>query len=87
MAWTLEFTKHALKDAVKLKRAGMWKKAEELLGVLEENPFKNPPPFERLIGDLHGIFSRRINIQHRLTYTVDEETRTVRVSRMWTHYE
>lgn len=87
MAWTLEFTKHALKDAVKLKRAGMWKKAEELLGVLEKNPFENPPPFERLIGDLDGIYSRRINIQHRLTYTVDEETRAVRVLRMWTHYE
>ncbi len=87
MAWTLEFTKHALKDAVKLKRAGMWKKAEELLGVLEENPFENPPPFERLIGDLHGIYSRRINIQHRLTYTVFEEIQTIRVLRMWTHYE
>lgn len=87
MIWTLEFTKHALKDAVKLKRAGMWKKAQELLGVLEENPYENPPPFERLIGDLNGIFSRRINIQHRLTYTIDEEDRMVRVLRMWTHYE
>lgn len=87
MAWTLEFTKHALKDAVKLRRAGMWKKAEELLGIVEENPFENPPPFERLIGDLHGIYSRRLNIQHRLTYTVNKDTRKVRVLRMWTHYE
>jgi len=87
VAWTLEFTKHALKDAVKLKRVGIWKKAGELLDVLEKNPFENPPPFEKLIGDLHGIYSRRINIQHRLTYTVFEETRTVRVLRMWTHYE
>lgn len=87
MIWKLEFTKHALKDAVRLKRAGIWKKAGELLDVLEKNPFENPPPFEKLIGDLHGIYSRRINIQHRLTYTVFEETRTVRVLRMWTHYE
>jgi len=87
VGWTLEFTKHALRDAVKLKRAGMWKKAGELLGILEENPFENPPPFEKLIGDLNGIYSRRINIQHRLTYTVFEETRTVRILRMWTHYE
>ncbi len=87
MIWKLEFTKHSLKDAVKLKRPDLWKKAEELLSILEENPFQNPPPFEKLIGDLQGIYSRRINIQHRLTYTVFEETRTVRILRMWTHYE
>ncbi len=87
MIWKLEFTKHALKDAVKLKRANLWKKAEELLSVLEKNPFENPPPYEKLIGDLHGIYSRRINIQHRLTYTVFEEIQTVRILRMWTHYE
>ncbi len=87
MVWKLEFTKHALKDAVKLKRANLWKKAEELIGILEKNPFENPPPFEKLIGDLHGIYSRRINIQHRLTYTVKEANRTVRILRMWTHYE
>ena len=87
MIWKLEFTKHAFKDAVKLKRTNLWKKAEELLSVLENDPFQNPPPFEKLIGDLQGIYSRRINIQHRLTYTVFEETGTVRVLRMWTHYE
>ena len=87
MTWKLEFTKHAFKDAVKLKRANLWKKAEELLSILEKNPFENPPPYEKLIGDLQGIYSRRINIQHRLTYTVFEEDQTVRVLRMWTHYE
>lgn len=87
MIWKLEFTKHALKDAVKLKKSELWKKAEGLLSILEENPFQNPPPYEKLIGDLQGIYSRRISIQHRLTYAVFEETQTVRILRMWTHYE
>jgi Txe/YoeB family toxin of toxin-antitoxin system len=85
--WTLEFTKQSLKDAVKLKRAGLWKKAEKLLAIIEHDPFQNPPPFEKLIGDLAGAYSRRINIQHRLVYTVFEEKKIVRVLRMWTHYE
>lgn len=87
MIWKLEFTKPAFKDAVKLKRSNLWKKAEELLGILERNPLENPPPYEKLIGDLQGIYSRRINIQHRLTYTVFQEDQTVRILRMWTHYE
>lgn len=87
MNWTLEFTKQAVKDTTKLKRANLWKKAEKLLTVLENNPFQNPPPFEKLIGDLAGAYSRRINIQHRLVYTVFEEAKIVRVLRMWTHYE
>ena len=87
MNWTLEFTKQSLKDAIKLKRAGLWKKAEKLLTVIENDPFQNPPPFEKLIGDLTGAYSRRINIQHRLVYTVFDEAKIVRVLRMWTHYE
>ena len=87
MDWTLEFTKNSLKDAVKLKRAGLWKKAEKLLTVLENNPFQNPPPYEKLIGDLAGAYSRRINIQHRLVYAAFEKRKIVRVLRMWSHYE
>ena len=87
MGWTLEFTKQSLKDAIKLKRANLWKKAERLLIIIENNPFQNPPPYEKLIGDLEGAYSRRINIQHRLVYAVFEEQKTVRVLRMWTHYD
>ncbi len=87
MTWALEFTKQSLKDAIKLKRAGLWKKAEKLLTIIENDPFQNPPPFEKLIGDLAGAYSRRINIQHRLVYNVFEEAKIVRVLRMWTHYE
>lgn len=87
MNWTLEFTKTALKDAVKLKNAGLWKKGEKLLSVVEDNPFQNPPPYEKLIGDLSGAYSRRINLQHRLVYAVYEKEKIVRVLRMWTHYE
>jgi toxin YoeB len=87
VSWTLEFTKQSLKDAVKLKRSNLWKKAENLLTALEENPFQNPPPFEKLIGDLDGAYSRRINIQHRLVYTIIEAEQTVRILRMWTHYD
>lgn len=85
--WELVFTKQALKDAKKLSSAGLREKAEELLEILQENPFQNPPPYEKLIGDLAGAYSRRINIQHRLVYQVIQEARTVKVLRMWSHYE
>jgi len=85
--WRLVFTKQARKDAKKVAAAGFRDKAQALLDVLAEDPFKSPPPFEKLVGDLTGAFSRRINIQHRLVYQVLKEDRTVKVLRMWTHYE
>jgi Txe/YoeB family toxin of toxin-antitoxin system len=85
--WKLVFTKAAQKDARNLSAAGLRSKAEELLAILAEDPFRSPPPFEKLLGDLAGAFSRRINIQHRLVYQVLPELRTVKVLRMWTHYE
>ena len=87
MSWQLVYTKQANKDAKKLSSAGLKKKAEELLDVLRKNPFQNPPPFEKLVGDLTGAYSRRINIQHRLVYQVLPEIKTVKVIRLWTHYE
>ena len=87
MSWAIVFTKHAQKDAPKLASAGVKAKAQELLAVLKDNPFQNPPPYERLVGDLSGAYSRRINIQHRLVYEVFAQEKTVRVLRMWTHYE
>ena len=87
MTWQLVYSKQALKDAKKLKAAGMKPKAEELLAVLAKDPFQNPPPFEKLIGDLAGAYSRRINIHNRLVYEVFTKQKTVRVLRMWTHYE
>ena len=87
MSWRLVFSKQAQKDAKKLAAAGLRRKAEELLQVLRENPFKTPPPYEKLIGDLTGAYSRRINIQHRLVYQVYEDAVVVKVLRMWTHYE
>lgn len=87
MSWQVVFAKHALKDAKKLAASGLKPKALELLAILERDPFQNPPPHEKLVGDLAGAYSRRINIQHRLVYEVFSETRTVRVLRMWTHYE
>ena len=87
MSWQVVFAKHALKDAKKLAASGLKLKALELLAILELDPFQNPPPYEKLVGDLAGAYSRRINIQHRLVYEVFTETRTVRVLRMWTHYE
>lgn len=87
MSWRLVFTKQAQKDAPKLASAGLREKTENLLGVLSENPYQNPPPFEKLVGDLAGACSRRINIQHRLVYEVIEAQRVVKVLRMWTHYE
>lgn len=85
--WRVVFTKQAQKDAKKLAAAGLRAKAERLLAALREDPYQNPPPFEKLVGDLAGFYSRRINIQHRLVYQVDESARTVKVLRLWTHYE
>ena len=85
--WQLVYTKQAQKDAKKLDRSALRPKAQALLDVLAKNPFQVPPPFEKLRGDLTGAFSRRINIQHRLVYQVLPEIRTVKVIRMWTHYE
>ncbi len=87
MNWRVVFAKHAVKDARKLAESGLKPKAAELLALLAEDPFQSPPPFEKLVGDLAGTYSRRINIQHRLVYEVFYEQRTVRVLRMWTHYE
>lgn len=87
MSWQLVFTKQAQKDAKKLSSAGLRPKAEVLLEVLRKNPFQNPPPYEKLVGDLAGACSRRINIQHRLVYQVLQEIKTVKVIRLWTHYE
>jgi toxin YoeB len=85
--YQLLYTKAAQKDAKKLSEAGLKDKASQLLEVLAENPFQNPPPYEKLIGDLVGAYSRRINIQHRLVYQVLAEEKIVKVLRMWTHYE
>ena len=87
MSWQLVFTKQAQKDAKKLAGAGLRQKAEELLRTVGENPFQTPPPYEKLVGDLAGAYSRRINIQHRLIYEVLKEKNTVKVLRLWTHYE
>jgi len=87
VSWALAFTKDAQKDAKKLKAAGLKPKAEALLALLARDPFANPPPYEKLVGDLAGACSRRINIQHRLVYQVVQAARTVKVLRMWTHYE
>jgi toxin YoeB len=85
--WTLFFTKEAEKDSKKLKQASLKDKAESLLRVIELNPLQNPPPFEKLVGDLQGLYSRRITIQHRLVYQVLQDEQAVKVLRMWTHYE
>jgi toxin YoeB len=85
--WRLLYTRQARKDAKKLTAAGLRPKAQELLDVLAADPFQAPPPFEKLVGDLSGAYSRRINIQHRLVYQVLAEERAVKVLRMWTHYE
>lgn len=87
MSWKLVYTKQAQKDAKKLVQSGLKSKAQVLLDVLTENPWQNPPPYEKLRGDLTGACSRRINIQHRLVYQVIDEIKTVKVLRMWTHYE
>ena len=85
--WRLVFAKRAQKDAKKVAAAGLRDKAQALLEILTEDPFQSPPPFEKLVGDLAGAYSRRINIQHRLVYQVLKDDRTVKVLRMWTHYE
>lgn len=87
MTWRLLYTRAAQKDAKKLSAAGLKEKAQSLLRILAEDPFRTPPPFEKLIGDLSGAYSRRINIQHRLVYQVLPEERVVKVLRMWSHYE
>ncbi len=85
--WRIVYTRQAQKDAKKIAAAGLRQKVEKLLEILSENPFQTPPPLEKLIGDLSGAYSRRITIQHRLVYQVLQEIKTVKVIRMWTHYE
>ena len=87
MKWQLVFTKQAQKDAEKLAVAGLKPKVQSLLAVLEQNPYQAPPPFEKLVGDLSGAYSRRISIQHRLVYQILDDSKIVKVLRMWTHYE
>ncbi|MBB2496355.1 Txe/YoeB family addiction module toxin [Aquipseudomonas ullengensis] len=87
MTWQLVYTKQAQKDAQKLAAAGLKEKAKALLEVVQGNPLQNPPPYEKLVGDLSGAYSRRINIQHRLVYQVLQEEQVVKVLRLWSHYE
>ncbi len=87
MSWKLIYTNHAQKDAKKLVASGLKKKAQFLLSILAENPYQNPPPYEKLVGDLIGAYSRRINIQHRIVYQVLESEHIVKIIRLWTHYE
>ncbi|GBE04721.1 plasmid encoded toxin Txe [bacterium BMS3Abin10] len=85
--WTLVYTKQAQKDAKKLSGAGLRKKAEAVLEILQKNPLQTPPPFEKLVGDLEGAYSRRLNIHHRIVYQILKTHKTVKIIRMWTHYE
>nr|WP_232848977.1 Txe/YoeB family addiction module toxin [Amphritea pacifica] len=87
VTWKLYYTKQAQKDARKLALSGLKQKAQQLLLIIESNPYQNPPPYEKLVGDLSGSFSRRINIQHRLVYQVLEEEKAIKILRLWTHYE
>jgi Txe/YoeB family toxin of toxin-antitoxin system len=87
VSWKIVYTKQAQKDAKKLAASGMKLNAQRPLGIIAENPYQTPPPYEKLVGDLAGAYSRRINIQHRLVYQVLEDIRTIKVLRMWTHYE
>lgn len=87
MTWSLYYTKQAQKDARKLASSGLRSKAEELIEIIKENPYQNPPSYEKLVGDLSGAMSRRINIQHRLVYQVLEEEHAIKILRLWTHYE
>ena len=87
VAWNLVYSKYALKDAKKISAAGLKDKTLTLLEILKADPFQNPPPYEKLVGDLQGAYSRRINIQHRLVYEIFRKEKTVRILRMWTHYE
>ena len=85
--YKIMFSKQAMKDRRRIAEAGLEKRAKALLAVLAENPYQSPPPCEKLVGDLSGFYSRRINLQHRLVYSVDDEARLVRILRLWTHYE
>jgi toxin YoeB len=85
--WEIYYTKQAKKDSKKLASEGLKNKAMELLSIVHKYPFQNPPPYEKLVGDLSGAYSRRINIQHRLVYQVVEENKTIKILRLWTHYE
>lgn len=85
--WTLIFEKRSLKDAHLLRRANLWKRTDALLDVIRHNPFQNPPPYEKLRSDLSGMYSRRLNRQHRLVYQVKKNEKIVRIVQMWTHYE
>lgn len=87
MKWAVVLSRRAVRDARNLSRAGLKPQAENLLGILAEDPFQNPPRFEKLVGNLSGFYSRRINIHHRLVYSIDSKARVVHVLRMWTHYE
>ena len=87
VSWALYYTRQAQKDAKKLASSGLRSKAQALLAILENDPWQNPPPFEKLVGDLSGAYSRRINIQHRLVYQVLEAEKAVKILRLWTHYE
>ena len=85
--YKIVFTKLAVKDIDKLKQSGLSDKAKKLIEIIKNNPFQNPPPYEKLVGDLNGLYSRRINIQHRLVYEVLENEQTIKIIRMWKHYE
>lgn len=87
MSWALVYTRQAKRDARKLAASGLKEKAQKLLAIIEEDPYQNPPPYEKLVGDLSGAYSRRINIQHRLVYQVYEVEQVVKVLRLWTHYD
>jgi toxin YoeB len=87
VSWRLVFTRQAQKDAKKIAESGLKTQTAKLLDILQKNPYQNPPPYEKLVGDLSGAFSRRINIQHRLIYQIIDKGKTVKVIRMWTHYE
>ena len=87
MTWEIVYTKQAQKDAKKLASSGLKDKAKKLLDIIQKDPYQNPPPYEKLVGDLSGAYSRRINIQHRLVYQIYEEERTIKVIRFWTHYD
>ena len=85
--YQIYFSHQAMKDRKRIAQAGLEKRAKSLLAILAENPFQHPPPYEKLVGNLSGFYSRRINLQHRLVYAVDQEAQTVKVLRLWTHYE
>ena len=87
VSWELRYTKQAQKDAKKLSASGLKKKAQALLEIIKKDPYQNPPPYEKLVGDLSGAYSRRINIQHRLVYQIYEEENVIKVLRLWSHYE